>query len=250
VSAESDRLLAWEGCVNVRDVGGLPLEDGGVTRSGAIVRADDVHKLSDAGWEALLAYGIRTVIDLRWDAELEGDPPRELPIDVVHVPLLGQSQEELRVAVAPAVGGLRGSGATAIAYVTMLESYQPAFARAIEAVAVAPEGTVLVHCVGGKDRTGLVVALLLRLAGVPPAVIAADYALSGPNLVEVLAAWVAEGATEGERAARESMSASPAEAMIGVLEELDARYGGVRGYLAAAGVSEETIEGARRRLLA
>ncbi len=60
------RELVWDGCVNVRDLGGLPTEDGRVTRFGAVVRADNVRRLSDAGWEALAGYGIRRIIDLRW----------------------------------------------------------------------------------------------------------------------------------------------------------------------------------------
>ena len=84
------RTLAWEGLLNVRDLGGHPIEDGGETRWGAVVRADNVRRLTDAGWRALVDYGVRSVVDLRFHEELAEDPPRELPVDVVHVSLFGE----------------------------------------------------------------------------------------------------------------------------------------------------------------
>jgi protein-tyrosine phosphatase len=122
------------------------------------------------------------------------------------------------------------------------------FAEAVEAVADAPEGAVVVHCAGGKDRTGLVTALLLRLAGVGIAEIAADYALSGANLRERALPWIEEAETEEEQRRRERISVTPAESMTGVLEELQRRYGGVAGYLRAGGASDEVLERARARL--
>ncbi len=74
------RNLVWDGCVNVRDLGGHPTEGGRETHYGRIVRADTVRTLSEEGWRALLDYGIRTVVDLRTDRELEEDAPAELPV--------------------------------------------------------------------------------------------------------------------------------------------------------------------------
>jgi hypothetical protein len=88
------RDLIWDGCLNVRDLGGLPTRDGGETRFGAIVRADSVRQLSDEGWQALVDHGIRTVIDLRGDHELAEDPPAELPVDLVHVPFMEADEAE------------------------------------------------------------------------------------------------------------------------------------------------------------
>ena len=86
----ADRHLAWDGCVNVRDLGGQRTEDGAVTRFGAVVRADSVRQLSEEGWEAAVAYGIRTVLDLRFHEELQADPPGDVPLDVVHLSLFGE----------------------------------------------------------------------------------------------------------------------------------------------------------------
>src|SRR5262249_24471543 len=74
------RELAWDGCLNVRDLGGHPTDDGGETRYGAVVRADSVRQLSDAGWAALVEYGVDTIVDLRMDQELAADPPADLPV--------------------------------------------------------------------------------------------------------------------------------------------------------------------------
>ncbi len=186
-----ERRLLWDGCVNVRDLGGIPTEDGGHTRFGALVRADSIRQLSDAGWDALVRYGIRRVVDLRLHGELAVDPPRELPVDVVHVSVVPeldaadwQEIDEIR---------LRGDEVTAMrnVYLEFLERYAPRFAAAVGAVAAAQRPGVLVHCLGGKDRTGLVVALLLRVAGVGRDEVAADYALSGEYLAASSEAWIA-----------------------------------------------------------
>jgi protein-tyrosine phosphatase len=90
-----ERELAWEGCLNVRDLGGHRTTNGGVTRYGAVVRADSVRHLTDAGWQAAVDYGVRTVIDLRADEELEADPPGDLPRGPTH-PVHGGQRGRVR----------------------------------------------------------------------------------------------------------------------------------------------------------
>jgi protein-tyrosine phosphatase len=247
---QPERALTWDGCVNVRDLGGHPTEDGRRTRFGAVVRADSVRALSDAGWDALLAYGVSRIVDLRLHSELALDPPRDLEVEVVHVPLMHELDDEEWIEI-DAIGDAQPDAAssTRAVYLEFLERRRPRFAQAFEAVADAPEGTVVVHCHGGKDRTGLVVALLLRLAGVDVETIAADYALSGHNLREMTAAWVAEADDELERERRRRIGTAPAEAMVAVLEELERRYGSVREYLHAAGVEDGKIDRAIARLV-
>lgn len=244
-----DRTLAWDGCLNVRDLGGHPTEDGSVTRFGAVVRADCVRQLSDAGWEELTRYGVGRIVDLRFDDELAADPPRELPMEVVHVSVLPHPDtgawEEIDKLSAAAPDNATASRDV---YLTLLMLLPDRYAAAVEAVADAPEGAVVVHCAGGKDRTGLVTALLLRLAGVSIAEIAEDYSVSGANLDQRARPWIEEAETEEERRRRERISATPAEAMSGVLEELQRRYGGVAGYLREGGASDEVLERARARL--
>ena len=176
-----DRTLRWDGCINVRDVGGLPTELGGVTRWRALVRADSVRTLTDVGWSSLLDYGVRTIIDLRTPEECERDPARHLPLEVVRVPIVGRTPDEIRAA--REAGKLASSfeAATAV-YLDLLEREKGSFASAATAFANAEEGTVVVHCAAGKDRTGLLVAMLLAVAGVPAASIVEDYRVSAPNI--------------------------------------------------------------------
>ena len=101
---------------------------------------------------------------------------------------------------------------------------------------------------GGKDRTGLVAALLLRLAGVALDEIGRDYALSGPNLAGTLAAWLDSAPNELERRRRDKLSRTPATAMTRVIAEIERRYGSVEGYLEAAGVRPDQVERLRGRL--
>jgi protein-tyrosine phosphatase len=247
---QPERALSWDGCLNTRDLGGHPTEDGRTTRFGAVVRADSIRQLTDAGWEALLDYGVSRIVDLRFHSELALDEPRDLAVEVVHVPLLPELDDPEWGEIDP-IGDAQPDalGSTRAVYLEFLERRRPLFGEAVEAVALAPEGAVVVHCFGGKDRTGLVVALLLRLAGVDLETIGADYALSGQNLREMTAAWVAKAEDDVERERRIRFGATPAEAMVGVLEELERRYGSVRGYLGAAVLSTETIDAAAARLL-
>ena len=234
------RDLVWDGCANVRDLGGHPTADGSETRWRSIVRADSVRQLSDEGWAALVDYGVRTIVDLRWRSELEADPPAELPVEVVHISLAGETPERPD----PPLPTTRDF------YGYVLDRYAANFARVVEMIARAPEGGVVVHCAAGKDRTGLVVALLLRLAGVPAEEIALDYSLSAKNLAPTLDAWVAEAPDEEERESRRRMSASEPETMLGVIEDLERRYGSADEYLVAAGVDEADLERVRARLRA
>jgi protein-tyrosine phosphatase len=233
----------------VRDVGGLPTELGGVTRWRTLVRADSVRTLTDVGWSSLLDYGVRTIIDLRTPEECERDPARHLPLEVVRVPIVGRTPDEIRAA--REAGKLASSFAAATAvYLDLLEREKGSFASAATAFATAEEGTVVVHCAAGKDRTGLLVAMLLAVAGVPAASIVDDYRVSAPNIAAAYEGWITAGETDTERELRRALIASPPEAMAGVLEHLDLAHGGAAGYLRAAGVSDDALARVRTRIAA
>ena len=246
------RDLVWDGCLNVRDLGGLPTADGGETRFGSVVRADSVHLLSDEGWAALVHHGVRTVVDLRGDHEREDDPPAEVPVEVVHVPFMEASEEEWEEIAqeleSATTSAADDAAATRDAYLIFLERFAPNVAAAVRAVAHAPEGGVVIHCVGGKDRTGLLAAFLLHLAGVPEAEIVADYALSEERLRPRHDEWFASAETDEELERLRRIAQTPAASMAGVFAELDRRYGGVEAYLRRAGVSDRELELARARL--
>ena len=175
----ADRHLDWDGCFNVRDLGGLPAARGRVTRRGALVCADSLAGLTAAGWEALRAHGVRTVVDLRNDDEVAaGDAaPRPDGVATVPVPLDGVEDTEFWAtwASGPQFG-------TPLYYGPFLERAPERTARAVAAIARARPGGVAVHCVGGRDRTGLVSIVVLALLGVAPEIVAADYALSARRL--------------------------------------------------------------------
>jgi len=245
------RTISWDGCVNVRDLGGIPTEDGRMTREGAVIRADNVGALSPDGWRSLEDHEVVRIVDLRFPEERLDDPPRDVDVEVVHVSVLGPSLDEGMDFVRRLDANLDEvddvADHYAWSYVEFLERNRSRFGEALVAVADA-SGKVVIHCMGGKDRTGLVAALLLRLAGVSVEAIGSDYSLSGPNLSGTLDAWLADAADDRERRRREKLSQTPATAMARVIEELERRYGSVAAYLAAAGLTEAQIERLRARL--
>jgi protein tyrosine/serine phosphatase len=247
LTVPSARELVWDGCINVRDLGGHPTDDGGGTLYRRVVRADSVRQLSDEGWAALVDYGSRSIVDLRWHEELEADPPKELPVNVVHVPLFGtrSQMDEINVLIAELEHPVESRRVT---YLECLDRFNSNFAEAVQAVAEVGDGAVVVHCAGGVDRTGLVSALLLRLAGVGAEGIAADYALSGRNFSHLIDTWIADAETEDERRRRRLLSVVSAEVMVETLEALEAQHGSVRGYLSEAGVSEGALNRVAARL--
>jgi protein tyrosine/serine phosphatase len=159
-----------------------------VTRRGALVRSEAVDRLSPAGWDALRAHGVRTIIDLRNDDELVENAGG---VETVHIPLdrLDEDPDFW-------VDWMNGPQfATPLYYRPFMERFPDRIERVLDAVEGAPPGGVLFHCVGGRDRTGLVAIVLLAIAGVSPELIADDYALAAerahthnPALEEFLAA--------------------------------------------------------------
>jgi protein-tyrosine phosphatase len=128
-----------------------------------------------------------------------------------------------------------------------LERYRAQFGRAFAAIADA-DGTVLVHCMGGKDRTGVVSALLLRLAGVSYEAIGEDYAVTAANLEPSTSRWIPAVEDPVERAKWARLAATPGAAMERVVREVEERYGDVASYLRSIGLGDEQIVRLRNRL--
>lgn len=245
------RTLLWDGCVNVRDLGGVSTEDGATTRLGVVIRSDNIRGLSDDGWRSLERHGVKRIVDLRWPEEVAQDPPRDLAVEVVHVsvigPSLAESRDYLRTLDAHVDSVDDVADHYSWSYVEFLERNRDRFGLALAAVADA-DGPVVIHCMGGKDRTGLVAALLLRLAGVSLDEIGRDYSLSGPNLAATLGPWLADAPNQRERARRKKLSATPGSAMVRVLGQIEDRYGSVAGYLEAAGLRSDQVDRLRELL--
>jgi protein-tyrosine phosphatase len=168
---------------------------------------------------------VRLAVDLRGDDELEDDPPGDVPIDVVREPVPGTT-----------VPIIREWPSMLVAYRAPLESFHPRFAATLSRVARS-ESPVVVHCQGGRDRTGLAAALMLRLAGVPLDVIAADHALSDENWAPQNEQWLAEAADDCERERRRRIIQPAGETMAAVLEDLPTRE-----YLLEGGASSDDLD--------
>jgi protein-tyrosine phosphatase len=244
------RSLAWDGCFNVRDLGGLQTAAGGRTRHGAVVRSDNVRRLTERGWESALAHGVRRVVDLRFENEEPGEPDAHEGVEVFSHPLHGPHRPEdteafeLRMSEADDIAPVFTAG-----YIRMLGRTDRVGA-AVAAVADAnPEHCVVVHCFAGKDRTGLVSAILLSLVGVPDEVVAGDYAASDPGVSRLCRSWFTSAGSAAERELRQRICRSPVESMLGVLAWLRERAGGSEGYLREAGLDVQQIERLRLRLL-
>lgn len=240
------RFLTWHACRNVRDLGGLPLEDGGRTGWHAVVRADDLCQLTAEGQSALRDYGVRTIVDLRAHFELDQRmhpyrPPYAGAPSYLHLPSSGDETSPLPAIVsAPSLQD---------GYVHALRLRRPQYGTILTAIARARDGGVVVHCVSGKDRTGLVVALLLALVGVPDAVIVEDYALSGLYLRDSHLEEAAAGSTDpGVRSRLAIERLSPPGAILTALAFLREEYGSVETYLRGADVSMRDMRLLRARL--
>jgi protein-tyrosine phosphatase len=222
-----ERVLVWEGCTNVRDLGGLRICDGGMTRWGALVRSDTPARLTAAGWSALYAYGIRTIISLRTDGMVEDELDFTAPYaDLVTVQAAIEDITDREFVQQWVNNNFWG---TPLYYKDALRRWPERHAAAISAMAQARPGGVLFHCIRGHDRTGIMALLLLALVGVTPDDMIADYELSpDPRRDELLA--------------REHCSVR--EAILGTLEGLE-----IDGYLRMGGASQADLAAVRKRLL-
>jgi hypothetical protein len=249
VNEAAVRDLRWDGCHNVRDLGGLPTVDGRVTRTGALVRADELCGLNPAGCGELRAHGLRTVLDLRGGTEVArlGDHPfapggphadgvlyRNLPLPDLP-DLLALLERE-------------PPGPRPHPYELVLRYGASRLGAIAEAVADASAGGVVMHCHLGQDRTGMVTMLLLDAVGVRREAIVADYALSEVNLAPVHAARC-RALGELEPAEPPAWQRSPPSNARLFLHLLDA-HGGAAAYLRSAGLSDAALERLRRRLVA
>ncbi|MBA3874627.1 MAG: tyrosine-protein phosphatase [Anaerolineae bacterium] len=243
-----NRILSVEGIINVRDLGGFPTEDGYSTRWKVFVRAGDTCKASSEGRQTLHQYGIKTIIDLRDESEVEDFPNswvQTSDMGYVHLPLFGDqlSKSEVWQTTSEKHQYLHEH------YTYYLDHCQPQIAAIFGAVIESVPG-VLFHCFMGKDRTGLIAGLLLGVVGVPAEVIADDYAQTGQHYAELIPQWRAKGVERGENMAIFDRDvASAPETMVETLAYISTRYGGVEDYLVGCGVGVDQIGTLRERFV-
>ena len=224
----TNRILNWQGCNNVRDLGGLETFNGSKTRWGAIVRGDQPAKLSAEGWSALYEHGIRTIVSLRTHGFGEKDHPIVIPpypeINVVSVEIEDVTNKEF--VEKWATSDLWG---TPLYWTDALNLWAHRHAAALQAIAQAKPGGVYFHCIRGYDRTGIITFLTLALVGVSLKDITADYELSADPVRDQLLA---------ER------NTNVYEVLQKTLEGID-----LEKYLTNGGMTEKDIVAIRARLL-
>lgn len=235
-----ERDLTWEGCFNVRDLGGLRTRNRGRTRRGAIVRADGLSRLTHRGWAALDGHGIRTVIDLRNDDEVDLDvAPRPERLHTVRIPLDDIGDREFWEHIW--TNELDGSP---LYFRLFLKRKPQQCVAAVKAIAHAPPGGVVFHCGRGRDRTGLIALVVLDLVGVPADEIVADYGLSTER-VRLLDAALGEndqGAEIAEILKRKNTS--PETLILDLLGS-----GEIEEQLRIGGLAQDDVEALRNRFV-
>jgi protein-tyrosine phosphatase len=245
VGEEALRRVPFAGAVNFRDIGGYPVAGGGVTRWRAVYRSDSLHFLTDDDLLVFDELDVKAVYDLRRPAEIARFPgPRG------HVPMEVASGD---LATWP-TGGLRtrrdGEEWLAADYLSMLSAAAPAFGGLFSRLADDQGLPAVVHCLAGKDRTGMAMALLLTALGVDRGPVLDDYELTSrchasrvPEVVEALAQLGIA------RPAGEAIMSTPRWAMAQALRELDQVHGGIERYLLGpAGLSPRTLTALRANL--
>jgi protein-tyrosine phosphatase len=240
-----ERQIELEGCHNFRDLGGYPAAGGRSVRWRTLFRADGLHDLTARDVERLRGeLGLGEVLDLRSSGEVELDGRGLLAqhqVRIRHLPLFdGRVSRGSRPPPGLSLGQL---------YLLTFERAGEAFARVLTALAEARAPAVF-HCSAGKDRTGMVSALVLGLLGVEDEVVVADYAATREHLDAIVARLTASRGYDGVFAALppETLHAEP-RTMLELLAGLRERWGGARGYARAVGVSDESVERLRGRLL-
>ncbi len=231
-------ILDWPDCLNVRDLGGLPTGDGRRIRVGALIRSDNLTRLTAAGITLVREQRLGRIVDVRSPEECVHDPS----------PFAGDPLHCNRPLNRPD-DPWDPAASLGQNYVINLDRHPDLYAAAVEAVATAPTGAVVVHCHSGKDRSGMIIALALSLAGVPAELIAADYGAVSDRMRALFAEWVAAVSDPTERdQLTEELSSRP-ETMITVLDHLQHQYGGAEGYLQHGGLGSDAIADLRARLI-
>ncbi|WP_433285905.1 tyrosine-protein phosphatase [Micromonospora sp. CA-244673] len=229
---------------NFRDVGGYRGRDGRTVRHGRLYRSDSLHRIDETDRAAFTALGIRTVIDLRRPTEVERDGRVPAYDGLTYRHIHPEHQDWAERMYEP---GSDLARYLADRYADLARTGTAGLAEAVGLIADSANAPVVVHCVAGKDRTGIVCGLTLAVLGVPDDEIAADYALS-TVASERFSAWVRATLPDAVEPPPPFL-ASPAEAMRLFLTELREGYGSAEGYLRHAGVTDEQLAALRTHLL-
>jgi len=241
---EIERHITLENALNFRDVGGYRTADGRRVRWRRMFRAGGLSNLSPADLAVLRELGIATVLDLRSTAEWESGrfPVDDHPVAFHHLPLVEEILDPTRYEVP--------EGMLAARYQEIAQIGSSYIAQAISIVADADTHPIVVHCLAGKDRTGVVVALVLALLGVPDEVVAEDYALSNLAMAALRERAEASGVPQrrSQAVSNEVFSAKPSN-IAALFAALRDDHGSLEDYVISSGVKPAAIESLRAALL-
>ncbi|HTZ44629.1 MAG TPA: tyrosine-protein phosphatase [Jatrophihabitans sp.] len=257
MTAHATNWIELDGVVNVRDLGGLPAVDGCRVRLGALIRSASLTHMTEADVIRLVdERGVRRVIDLRTDVEVSTSDPSPLhghrAVTVHHLSLYPDTlaEQDTPDPVVPWAGerfpGDRDPQVSS--YLRYLDRRPDSVLAALRAIA-EPDGATVVHCAAGKDRTGVVVALALSVAGVPAEVIAADYAETQSQISAILEHLARSTLYTDAVTQPEKVPPASAEKMLGVLAAIEEDHGGVLAWLAGHGWTGQDTERLRAKLL-
>ena len=242
--------MSWvplQGVDNVRDVGGLPLRDGGATRSGVLLRSGSLHHVTPGDVTHLVEeFGLTLVLDLRTPREIDRDGPTAVAaagVETVPLTFIGASRDWL-----PETGDdtdplLRN-------YLGYLADHPENVVTAVRRLAAEDAGPALVHCAAGKDRTGTLVALVLDAVGVERDAVVADYVRSSEQIEAMFRRWTTASGEPMPSAEELAPHHPRGEVMEAVLGRLDAEHGGAAGWLRANGLDEASLGRLRARFTA
>jgi protein-tyrosine phosphatase len=240
-----------DGPANFRDLGGYTTASGGETRRGRLFRSDSLSYLSERDVAALRdELGVRTVIDLRAGHEVEeyGHGPLAEHVRQLHLPIVDQTREpptpRRLIRRAPKFQTLDEI------YGFMLGEYAERFGTVLRVIADGENHPLVFHCAAGKDRTGLVAALVLSVCGVPDDAIVTDFAFTESRMPEIIARHTAraEQADAGAEVAGQQYGAQAAT-MHAVLQSLRDEHGSVEAYVHTTGVTDAEIDALRTALV-
>ncbi len=247
-AAQLPRRLELDGTYNFRDVGGYPTRSGATVRWRTLYRADSLHRLSAAARKHLIDAGLKTVVDLRRPAETEHSPgvfAASADIHYVNIVLKpGSAEGEWEIPEderfnLPAL------------YRRMVDTATEGIRDAVSVLATPGAFPAVLHCTAGKDRTGIIIALLLDSAGVAREDTVSDYAMSADYLT---GRYFEEARERAERAGipwekYRLLLDAPETAIASLLQHVEERYGGSTSYLHSIGVAEASLRGLHEALL-
>jgi protein-tyrosine phosphatase len=224
-----DRRLRLEACFNFRDLGGYPTAHDGRVRWRTLYRADGLNRMTDADARRVRGLGVRTIIDLRTHGEIaeRGRAAVEsLGVTWHHLPMIDVVWDANEVPEPLPEDFVFGK------YVEMITSGEACIADALRILADPDGHPAVFHCAAGKDRTGILAAVVLGVLGVPDDVIAEDYALSQPAMDEMIAWFMAndEEASTRPRPPAAFLAAEHAT-MRSLLDHVRDRYGSMAGWV-------------------